>query len=265
MPSEIEKLKKEIASLEAKQAEHERKRGDASQRRNELEGRRQELLTKIADGDEAASKELRSLDERMRGYLEDGQAHAAAIDGLTAKLTAAQVTLRRAQDGEAVAALEAEISNFGGLDRELQEALRVVAEKSKVLIAAINGVGQRLTARDEKKFGQLAPQLVQQIRRSVFFAFEEMGKANAAPRPTFSETTASDMRRIIAELNFELAERRMQPARGEKLYRVIVACPGLRDVDARPKDVVALPPDDPLTIQMLKSGTIEESAAEQAA
>ena len=59
MASEIEKLKKEITSLESKQAEHERKRSEASQRRSELEGRRQSLLTKVADGDESARKELR--------------------------------------------------------------------------------------------------------------------------------------------------------------------------------------------------------------
>lgn len=258
MKSEVEKLRKEITSFETKKTECERKHAEANQRRTELEGRRQSMLTKIADGDENARKELRALDGRRQEYLEDEQAFGAAIDGLTDKLTLAQIALRRETDAEAVASLEAEIATFGELDGELQAALRVVGEKSGALIQKINTVGQRLTERDEKKYGNLASQLTQQIRRSIFFHFEEMHKANATPRPTFTEATALGTRRIVAELRFELDERRMQPAPGEKLYRVLVACPGAADVDARPGDIVALRPDDPLTIQMLRDGSISE-------
>ncbi len=251
------KLKKEIASLETKKAQHERKRADATQRRNQLEIRRQSVWVKMADGDESARKELRALDGQRQDLLEDEQALGAAIADSTAKLTEAQIALRRAKDAEAVASLEAEIANFGVLDRELQAALRTVAEKSRALIQKVDVVGQRLTERDEKKYGKLAPDLAQQIRRSIFFHFEEMNKPNAVPRPTFSDATAPGMRRIVAELRYELAGRTMQPGRGEKVYRVLVACPGAANVDARPGDIVALPPDDPLTLQLVKSGTIE--------
>ena len=120
MQSEVDKLKKEITSLEMKKAEHERKHREASQRKAELESRRSPLLAKIADGDESAERELRALDERRQEHLEDEQAFGAAIDGLTAKLTEAQIAFKRAKDAEAVASLEGEIANFGMLDRELQ-------------------------------------------------------------------------------------------------------------------------------------------------
>jgi chromosome segregation ATPase len=274
MPSEVERQRKLVGDLEKTGIDLTGKLATARARKAALDASHKAALERLGNGDQSIRKEVNKLAAELAEADTDCAAFAAAMSATATKLTEAQKSLAFAQDTEAVTSLEAEIANFGVLDRELQNALSVVSQKSATLIAAVNAVGASLTQRDEKKYGALASQLTQQIRRAIFLHFETMHKPNAVPRPSFSDSIALEMRRIVAELRFELAGRTMQPGRGETLYRVVVACPGLRDVDSRPGDHLALRPGDQLTMELLKSGTItladeqhatETSAAEVAA
>jgi hypothetical protein len=73
----------------------------------------------------------------------------------------------------------------------------------------------------------------------------------------FSDAVKTKMRRAIAQLRYELSGRRMQPGRGEKVFRVLAQLASLRDVEVGPGDLVALQPDDPHTIYLLHKGSIE--------
>ena len=258
MGSEIEKLQKEIAELERRGIDLTGRLASARERKAALDADSQALLARLADGDESARKQLRRIEADTKENAENLQAFSAAVTTTAAKLTAAQKTLTRAEEQATVDQLDREIKNFATLDRDLQAALSVVSEKSSALIQAVNAVGVKLTARDERTYGMLAAQLTAQIRRAISLHFQTMNQPNAA-RQTFSDAVALDLRRIVGELRYELGGRTMTPERGEKLYRIVVGCPGVRDVDARPGDHVALRPDDAMTVQLLKSGTIADA------
>lgn len=256
--SEIGKLQQNIADLERRGVDLTGRLAAARERKAALNAQHQEALERLGTGDQSARKDLNKLAVALQEADQDVQAFTASVSSTAAKVTQAQDTLKRAIDSEAIAQLEAEIGRFSALDSDLQAALKIVDEKAGVLIAAVNGVGARLVERDPARYGFFTVPLVSDIKRSLVIRMQLIGSdQNTQPRPTFAESVAAEMRMLCAELKFELNGRTMQPARGEKLFKVRVAVPGLRDCDCRPGDIVALRPDDELTRDLASRGTIE--------
>lgn len=253
--TEVEKQTKLIAELEAKLRNVELKLVSTRNTKADLHLRREGLHLRIADGDDGARKELRRLDDERQHVIEDDEAFSAATTTTTTKLAQAKKALALATDQAAIDQLENQMSNFAVLDGELQLALGQVATKSAALIGAIDGVGQKLAQRNEREWGRFGEGLKAQVRRAIFLSFESIGKG-AAPRSTFSEACATDLRRAIAELRFAATGRRMTPQRGERLYRVGTNIGGLRDIDAHDGDLIALAPDDSETLRLLRDKSI---------
>jgi hypothetical protein len=272
--TEIERQAKLIDGLHRKRIDLDNKLNKARQRKATFDADQQALLARLADGDDSARKALTKLATELQEIDQDLSAYTAAVATNATQLQAAEQAFKRAQDAEAIAALEAEIATFGVLDGELNASLQNVSHKTAVLFQAIHRVGDILIAKNEKKYGRFSSHLVSEITRSLFFRFQAMGDPNAKPRASFAETVAPDLRRIVAELRFEAAGRTMTPGRDQKLYTVLfnsgnlasaVAKVGQPDVEWCPGDRVALQPDDPLTSKMLRDGTITEIEQQEAA
>jgi len=254
--SELEKLHKEVAGLERKHADLTTNLDAARQRREELESQRTELLIKVAEGSDSARRDLRGMDNDQQVVSADERAYGDAAAIVAKQLKDAKAQLAHLEAVADAERLEAEIASFGVLDQELQAALNVVAAKRRALDSAIRAVGEQLGAKDEKRWGNWGEAIRAQLTRACFFALEDMAR-DKPPRATFSEAVALDLRRAAAELKFMATGRVMPAQRDEKQFRVLTNIPGLRDVDARPKDVVALDPDDSETKRLLREQSIE--------
>jgi hypothetical protein len=256
MASEVEKLKKQITELEARGIDLSGRFAMARERKASSEAQHKEGLQRLAEGDQSARKELNKLGGEILERDQDCAAFAAAVATTAEKLTQAKKALVFAQDQAAIDDLEREMEHLGALDGELQTLLDGVRQKSASLLTAIDGIGQKLAARDERKWGRFGEQLRSQVRTAIWRSFENMGKAGA-PRATFSQAVERDLRFAIAELRFASNGRRMPVKRGQHLYRALAQIGGLADIDSKPGDVVSLDPHDSQTLQWLREKSIE--------
>ena len=253
--SEVTKAEKAVTSLDAKKADLERKHSEAGQRRAALDGQRQTFLTRIADGDDSARRDLRELDSKKQALAEDTEAFVASATDVGTKLGTAKKALARAEREQAIAQLEAQMKNVSGLDNGLENAVAQVREKTDILIAAVTGVAKLLEGMDSVRFdSRYGAALVARVREVVWNRFEELAMPSQTPRPTFSERVSLDFRRAIAQLKYMGLET-ITPGRGEYVYRSLCAIPGLRDIDLLPGQLIPLRPDE--AVQLLRDGSVE--------
>lgn len=251
----VKKLEKEVASLEAKKADLERKHREAGQRRVELVGERQALLLRVADGDDnAARRELRGLDGKTQNLVEDEQSFAVAITDVTTKLAVTQRELDRARRQVQIDEAETQILALGAVEVELDGVLAQVHQTLDRFLGAVDGIGNALRDLDPKRFENTGPSLKQQISRAVLTKFIATGAGTKTGEDHFA-VVRGGLRSAIAKLRYALIDGNVVPERGEKLFVVRVACPGLRGLDLRPGDRIALRDDE--AVEFLKHGTLE--------
>jgi hypothetical protein len=231
-------------------------------RKAALDADQQALLARLANDDESARKPLTKLSAEIQECDQDVAAFSAGVASNAKALTEARVALRRAEDQAAVDQLEAEMQNFGALDRELQIALQAVSTKASALIAAISAVGAKLAKRDPHRWNRSGYHLETEVRTAIFKSFMNLCKSGVPPK-TFSESVAHDIRRIISELKFEACGRRMAATQRDQRLYVVRSTIFLYDVAAQAGDVFPLMPDDSETIRRLRNGSIEPFTALQ--
>jgi hypothetical protein len=256
MATEVERQQKLVHDLQNKRIDLDTKLNRARQRKSVIDLDQQALLAKLAGGDEGARKSLRRIEADGKDNAEDLQAFTAALASNATALRDGQKALALAEDEASIDQLEGEMSTLNALDAELQKALGLVSEKSGALIAAINSVGKKLAARDERTWGRFGEMLATQVRSSIWRSFTSIG-VEGAPRSTFSQAVERDLRCAVAELRFASNGRRMPVKRGQHLYRALTQIGGLADIDSKPGDVVSLDPHDSQTHQWLREKSIE--------
>ncbi len=256
MASEVEKLRNEVSTLQQKGAELQRRHTEASQQKAAFEGRRQEALSRIAEGDDAARRDLRSLNANMQDAQENEQAFAVAGKKVADQLSAAKESLARAEREAAITSLQDQVDAFGPLDNAVEAALADLKAKSAALFAAVSGVADQLRAMDEKRFdGRYGYNLTSLVKESIHHRFEEMGFPNAEKRPTFLERAKPNLERAIAQLRYESLQGQVVPAKKEKLYRAVGRIRGLRGLDLRNGCLIGLRDDE--AAEFLAGGSLE--------
>jgi len=240
----VKKLEKEITALTTKKVEHEAKQSEAARRRADVESKRQPLLARIAAGDDAARQDLRGLDGERQEQFENEQSHAAAVADVTVRLTSARKELARAERQVAINSAEEQITALDATSADLHASIAVVHEKAEALLTAAGHIGAALAGLDEKRFANIGPALQQRIRQATYASFLAMGKGATVPSGEFFEVVRRDLQSAVAQLRYSLADGDIKPARGEKLFVARVSCPGLRGVDLRPGDRIALRDDE---------------------
>ena len=255
--SEVTKLEKTVVSLEAKKADLERKHSEAGQRMAQLESQRQPLLAMIAADDDSARKDLHALDDKKLEQFENQQAFAAAVADVTVRLSTARQELTRAQRQVQIDEAENQILALGSVEAELDGVLAQVHKTLDRFLGAVDGIGAALCDLDSRRFENTGPSLKQQINQAVLSKFMATGAGSTSDVDHFA-VVRRDLRSAIAKLRYALIDGNVVPERGEKLFRVRVACPGVRGLDLRPGDQIALRDDE--AVEFLKHGTLEPIA-----
>ena len=248
MSTEVEKLKKEIAVIETKRADHEHKHAEAVQRRSELEGHRVTLLGRVADNDQGARRELRTLDNRKQELDEDALAFATSVATVEPQLAKLQINLARAERTEAIAALKIEVVRLSELDSETEKALALVKRSTDAVFGAVTAVARQLRTLDPEKFdSRYESNLTSAIREAAWHRFSEMGVKTTEHGLSFFERVRVPLENALKQLTYMNLET-VVPAKGELLYRTIGGVSGLRGLKLVHGSLIALTKEegDPL-------------------
>jgi hypothetical protein len=258
MASPIEKLKREVTTLEARHVELKAQRDDRNTRANALEVKRRDTIAEeLAEGRPSRDGEKELLEVlRLRTATQD---FGAAIAAVEKKLAIIRTELARAERQDAINALEAQIAELSKADNSVDMALHGLRTATEQLFASARAVANSLNSFDAQRWDVgFATHLELDIRRALTDAVSVFGLPVPGVQQPFASRVATQLRSAVTQLRFESLEGKIEPKRGEELFRVLSKISGLRDLILVPGNLVALRPDE--AEHFVRGGSLERLA-----